>query len=114
MNRNDHSVGPTQKKIKFDSSKHNYPLIPPSSDDDISDKRNLQLLKEEATKAKSNKPVVKDLLIRTYPVRRRMLLESNVSVSEIVTENPFLKKCAYVSCIILNARIVILYYTVIT
>ena len=97
-NRSTSSDGPTTKKSKFsDPSKHAYPVIPDGADDDESVKRNFALLKEESLKSKPRHEVLKDLLARTFPARRRIIFGSTgMFVADILTETPILKKGTYV------------------
>ena len=101
MNRPDPegpSTAPPKKKTKIDDpAKHTYPAIPDGADDEESTKRNLELLKGESLKPKPRSDVMKDLLTRTFPIQRVTILNSNSSVADMVKENPYLKKCAYVS-----------------
>ena len=88
---------PQQKKSKTTSEKHYYPSIPDSSEDEESSKRNLALLKAECLKPKPCHETIKTLLIRTHPVRRAELLSSpDISLSSLIQDYPFLKKCSYV------------------
>ena len=88
-----------------DHSKHSYPPITESADDDASNKRNLELLREEFAKTKPRNDVLKELMARTYPFRRQTILNSPMSVTGIILEMPLLKKCTYVSCIIANVNV---------
>ena len=55
-------------------------------------------LKEECLRPKLTQDVVKTLLIRTYPVRRAEMLDSDCTytVSSVVKDLPVLKRCFYV------------------
>ena len=97
-----------QRKEKI--LKHVYPAIPAFSDDEESNKRNLKLLKDEISKPKSSKEIIKTLMTRTFPYRRKSLLESEVSVSECVKELPVLKKYEYVSYVCFNVWMYICVY----
>jgi len=77
--------------------KHAYPEIPAFSDDEESNKRNLKLLKDEISKIKPSQEVVKSLMTRTFPYRRKAMLDSTISVSEYVKDLPVFKKSEYVS-----------------
>lgn len=90
-------VPPQQKKAKTTCEKHYYPAIPESSDDDESNKRNIALLQEESRQQKPCYETMKSLLIRTHSVRRAEILKSaEVSLSSLIHNNPYLKKCSYV------------------
>ena len=92
------STAPPKKKTKIDDpAKHTYPAIPDGADDEESTRRNLELLKGESLKPKPRSDVMKDLLTRTFPTRRVSILNSDSSVADILKENPYLKKCAYIS-----------------
>ena len=92
------SAAPPKKRAKIDDpAKHTYPAIPEGADDEESTKRNLELLKGESLKPKPRSDVMKDLLTRTFPVRRVTILNSNSTIVDVVKENSYLKKCAYVS-----------------
>ena len=77
------------------ASKHFYPVIPDAADDEVSHKRNSNMLKlkEECLKPRPTQDIVKALLICTYPVRRAEVLDSD---SSIVEDLPVLKRCFYV------------------
>lgn len=94
-NRSTSSDGPSTKKSKFsDPSKHAYPVIPDSADDDESVKRNFSLL---SLKSKPWHEVLNDLLAGTSPAWRRIILGSTgMFVADILTETPNLKKGTYV------------------
>ena len=47
MNKKSSDASPP-KKLKIDIKKHEYPAIPPAADDEVSNERNLELLKEES------------------------------------------------------------------
>ena len=87
---------PRRKQID-DPAKHTYPAIPDGAEDEESTRRNLELLKGESLKPKPHSDVMKDLLTRTFPTRRVTIFNSNSSVVDTVNENPYVKKCAYVS-----------------
>ena len=51
--------GPPSKRSKSDSlKKHEYPLIPSSANDEVSDERNMHLLKKEWSKASKSTGIV--------------------------------------------------------
>ena len=78
--------------------KHQYPVIPPSADDELSNETNLRLLKEEWDRQKDESKV-KTLFIRTHAIRRAEIVneESNATVNSILQEFKMLKKSSYVS-----------------
>ena len=92
---------PPKKKSKFDFHyimKHDYPPIPTSANDEISDDRNMRLLKEEWGKTKQVTESIKELFMRTHAVRRSLILGSEYSsVCGILHEFPMLKRSIYVS-----------------
>lgn len=71
-------------------------------DDDESNERNLELLKNEVKdvdkKINPSHDKLKDLMTRTFAIQRSSILESNdISVKSILEEYPLLKRNAYVS-----------------
>ena len=88
-----------KKRSTLDSvQKHYYPPIPPYANDEISDDRNMRLLKEEWGKTKQVTESIKELFIRTHAVRRSLILGSeHSSVCNILQEFPMLKRSMYVS-----------------
>ena len=64
------------------ASKHFYPVIPDVADDEVSHKRNSNMLKlkEECLKPRPTQDIVKALLICTYPVRRAEVLDWDSSI----------------------------------
>ena len=44
VNKKTSDGSPPKKKLKSDTTKHNYPAIPIAADDDVSNERNLELL----------------------------------------------------------------------
>lgn len=77
--------------------KHAYPDIPAFADDEESTIRNMKSLKEEIKRHKPSKENVRTLMARTFPYRRKSMLESEVSVSEYVKDLPLFKNYEYVS-----------------
>ena len=78
-----------------------YPAIPKDAEDNESHARNLDALKDEATKSKPRHDVLKALMARTFPKRREWVLSGAVSVNNITSEWPMLKKSNYVSILVL-------------
>ena len=95
--------GPPRKRIKIErNDQHYYPLeIPETANDGESNERNKSLLKDELTKAKPNSETLKELMARTYPMRRRYIMDvaEPPTVTEILSDYPLLKKSTYVSII---------------
>lgn len=78
-------------------NKHKYPEIPLLADDDVSMKRNLELLKEESLNSNPSHENLKTLMVRTYNARRAALLDSQYpTVFSFIKEFPVLKRCTYV------------------
>ena len=90
---------PPKKRKRLDSlQKHQYPAIPSSADDEVSNNINLELLQQEWEKTKTDPQKLKNLLIRTHSVRRTEILNSeSVTAQSILQKFPMLKKCSYVS-----------------
>ena len=53
-----------------DHSKHSRSPITLSADDDVSNERNLELLREEFAKTKPRNDMLKELMACTYPFKR--------------------------------------------
>lgn len=102
-----------QKRKKLNSvQKHRYPIIAPSSDDELSNDSNLKFLKEEWDSPKNGDPSkVKSLFIHTRTSRRMAVLceESNPTAYSILQEYKMLKKSSYVSAELQAVYIVLLY-----
>lgn len=79
--------------------KHNYPAIPESADDEISNATNKRLLEEEWAKSRGQDPQkLKTLWMRTHNMRRAEILSSeDSSAFSIFQKYPMLKRCTYVS-----------------
>ena len=90
--------GPAVKVAKTDvKMKHYYPNIP-HCEDETSNQRNLELLKEENIKSKPSHEVMKTLMCRTFSMRRSDVLNSKYPNSlAILGEFPALKRSTYVS-----------------
>ena len=76
--------------------KHCYPAIPANAEDETSNARNLQLIKDELAKPDPCHDSLKLLMARTFPIRRPFVVESE-SVKNVLEEYPLLKRSAYVS-----------------
>ena len=84
---------PPKKKQKLNIQKHQYPVIPPSADDEVSCKTNLEL-EGEWEKPKNGDPLkVKNLFIRIHAIRRAEVLNAQ----SMLQKYPMLKKSSYVS-----------------
>ena len=93
--------------------KHDYPALPPpSANDGESDDSNMHRLMEEWGKNVQVTETIKDLFVRTYYLRRALILGSEYSsASGILQEFPMLKRCMYVSLrsLVYLVRLFILY-----
>ena len=86
-----------RKKVKEESKrKHCYPAIPADAEDETSNSRNLELIKNELAKPDPSHESMKLLMSRTFPIRRASILKSE-SVKNMLEEYPLLKRSAYVS-----------------
>lgn len=95
---NDDSSPPKKRKRLDSLQKHQYPDIPSSADDEVSNNINLELLQQEWEKTKTDPQKVKTLLIRTHSVRITEILNSeSVTAQSILQKYPMLKKCSHVS-----------------
>lgn len=79
---------PIQKEVKPDSTF--VPLIP-DGEDEASLQRHKKKLKEEMKKVSPSKTALRELMKRTFPLRRREILEGKGAVSEIILLYPALK-----------------------
>ena len=101
VNRNkiincDKSEAPCLKRMKMEPSKHVYAAFEPSDDsDEVSNKRNLELL-IKMLKPKPKSEVVLHLIQRTFVFRRKWIMDG-ARPQNVVTDYPHLKKCCYVS-----------------
>ena len=67
---------PKAKRTKTDSSeKHRYPSLAGDVDDDISNDRNIEALKEQMSKTKLNGDTIRELMKRTFYRRRLAILD---------------------------------------
>ena len=77
--------------------KHYYPSIP-HCEDETSNERNLELLKDENAKPKPSQENLKTLMCRTFQIRRTDILNSKYPNSlAILAEFPALKRSSCVS-----------------
>jgi len=70
----------------------------------------MKLLSQENGKAKPNMETVKELMIRTFPQRRKWILDEEHLVVDICQEYPFLRKQTIVSSFTIATGYSILYY----
>ena len=99
VNKKKPDGSPPKKKLKLeDTSKHVYPSIPALADDETSNSRNIELLKEECKKSGWKKESMKELMARTYATRRVAILNNEYPTTSMIIDNyPILKRCTYVS-----------------
>ena len=65
-----HSVGgPECKKIKLDTPKRIYAIVDVEYEDDVSAKRNKELLKKEFTRPKQKPDALRKLIKRTFKTK---------------------------------------------
>ena len=93
-NRKSNAIVSKPKKLKL-TEKHDYALLT-IDEDEISDKRNKELLFKEISKGKANVDVMRTLIHRTLGVRRKEVT-SGVRPEELLKSYPHLKKPNYVS-----------------
>ena len=92
---------PPVKRAKASKSKHEYPSLGGTVEDDVSNARNKDLLNSELKKARPQKDVLVELMKRTSVMRRKSILDEDnpQSVQAICQEWPLLKKYTYVSAV---------------
>ena len=96
-----------QKRLPFPR----YPLVPtiPPSEDEASCVRHMKLLQLEYQKASPDKYITSSLMDRTYPFRRKDMLQQPKPIQQILKEYPPLKKieqvASYVLCSIFHTYI---------
>ena len=92
---------PPAKKVCSISSVHSYPRIEEGEgeEDDEAYRRNVSKMEKELSlpKQKQSPSTLKDLMKRTFPQRRKWVLEDAVSSEEIWTNFPLLKNASFVS-----------------
>lgn len=89
--------GPSSsKRLKLtDNTQHYYPIpIPEAAEDEESQSRHCRRLKDELAKSKPSMEMLKELMMRTYPRRRKWIIQDSPSpsVTEIVSDYPLLKR----------------------
>ena len=86
------------------------PLLP-DSEDEASQQRHKKKLKDEMKRVSPNRQIVRELMKRTFPVRRREVFDGIGTVQEILSYYPALKspeevsRRAYSLLFILNTRL---------
>lgn len=89
-----------QKRSKQDcSEKHACPSLVGEVEDETSHTRNVELLKDQLTKARVDHKSVQMLMKRTFTRRRKSILDEPTLVVYIVEEYPVFKKPSFV-CVI--------------
>ncbi len=101
MNRSGVAEGPKSKQIKLNEKQmHLYIALKPTElEDDISTKRNEELLRKEFLKGKPKEEVVQSLIKRTLTLRREAVL-SGSRPEDLLGKYPHLKKPKYVRSLI--------------
>ena len=65
VNRDNSEAEPVKKKLRTEESTH--PIVAVSANNEESNKRNTDLLRNESSKTKPRYDVMKELIVRTYP-----------------------------------------------
>ena len=97
VNRNAVNVPKKVKNVKGGTAAHFCP--PANADDDVSSKRNMELLNTEMLKTKPRSDVLKELMRRTFANRWESYVNNTSTLSEHLSQYPLLKKAPYVSYI---------------
>ena len=85
-----------RNKVEY-INKHKYPEIRLSADNDVSMRRNLELLKVESLNSSLSHENLKTLMAHTYTACRAALLDSQFpTFSSFIKEFPVLKRRTYV------------------
>ena len=96
--KTDSDSAPAPKRAKLISTeRHSYANISIPEDDEEADKRNVASLKQEVLKRNSTTKSCKSLVHRTFPLRRRHILEDHPHVETPIEKFPHLKKTNVVS-----------------
>lgn len=92
--------GPKPKRLRLqpEKQKHVYATLVTDCEDEVSLKRNQELLKKEFAKAKPKPDVVRDLISRTLRARRDAVMGS-YRPEELREQYPHLSKANYVRII---------------
>ena len=98
QSRSVNSEEPPAKRSRFDNvTIHNYPSISYETEDEESNKRNLNLLETELKECNLNADRVKELMRRTFQQRRKWILEGAHTIQSVCAKYPVLKMSSYVS-----------------
>ena len=98
-NSNEMSEPPAKKiKKEFTQIPH-IPAAPhiPKGEDEASYLRHLKVLQQEEKKMSPNKQVIADLMTRTFPFRRKEILEEPSSMDQLLKKFPSLKRTEQVT-----------------
>ena len=84
----------SKKTIQF--AKSVMPVIPdapllPTGEDEASQQRHLRMLKSEMKKVNPNKQIYRELMKKTFPTRRKAVVEGLGTVKEILDTYPALR-----------------------
>ena len=94
----DSDSAPAPKRAKIRSTeRHNYANVSIPEDDEEANRRNVASLKQEVHKGTTRLEAVKSLVRRTFPLRRRHILEDQPRVETLIENFPHLKKTSLVS-----------------
>ena len=85
------------KRVKTDPQKHSYPSLSGEPEDDTTHFRNLTLLQEEMDKLKPSNKNLNNLMTRIFLNWREWILNSEVTISQIIEVYPCLERVTYVS-----------------
>ena len=78
------------QKVIMPSASSDVPILP-VGEDDASQQRHLKLLQTEMKKVNPNKQITRELMKRTFPTRRKEILQDGGSVEAILKMYPALK-----------------------
>ncbi len=99
----DSAPGPAPKRAKLRSTeRHNYASVSIPEDDEEANRRNVANLKHEVLKGTSRLEAVKSLACRTFPLRRRHILEDQPRVETLIEKFPHLKKISLVKLFVVR------------
>ena len=90
---------PKRAKLETNQGKHQY-LDDAQSiviDDEVSFERNIKKLSAEMQKSNPSSDILDSLMMQTFANRRKSILESRITVSEICDKYPLLRKPKHVS-----------------
>ena len=94
ISSSDDMDGPSRKRRTSQTRKHYYPNIPPSVDDEESQKRNVALPKTEIAKAKPQPSILRELMGRIFNFRQKWIRSATDMplLETVLVEFPLLKK----------------------